>query len=100
MSYNKMTVVRIQKIIWGKGIPEHISKHAVTTDETEIVIRSDALILEGHSKRKILVNRLASRIISVIVEIKGNKLKVFTARDASQIERNKFYEYEKIKNHT
>ncbi len=95
-----MTRVRIQKIIWTTGIKEHIAVHKVTLEEAEYVIFSDALILEGHSYRKILVNRLASRIISVIVEIKGNKLKVFTARDASQIERKKYYEYEKIKNRT
>ncbi len=92
-----MTVVRVQKIIWGKGVEEHIREHIVTANEVESVIRSDALILEGHSRRKIIVNRVGTRILSVIVEMSGNKLKIKTARDADKEERKELYEYEKSK---
>lgn len=89
-----MVKVRIQKIIWGEKIVRHIEKHKVTVVETEKVINSDAMILEGHSGRKILVNRVDERILSVVVTMKGNKLEVITTRDSDKEERAKFYEYE------
>ncbi|MCL5432424.1 MAG: hypothetical protein M1484_05065 [Patescibacteria group bacterium] len=80
-----------------KGIGEHIGLHRVAIEEVKTVINSDALILEGHSRRKILVGRVGRRILSVIVEMTGNKLKLKTARDADEKERKTFYEYEQSK---
>ncbi len=95
-----MTVVRIQKIIWSEFTVGHIKKHEVTVEEAELVIKSDALSLEGHNGKRILVNKVNSRIIAVIVKMIGNKLYVATARDASDKERKDFYEYKKIKTGT
>lgn len=92
-----MTSVRIQKIIVSKGIEEHIGKHQVTLEEANEVIHSDVFIIEGHSGRKILVSKVGRRILSVIVEMTGNKLKIKTARDANKIERGGYYEFEKNK---
>lgn len=87
-----MVIVRVQKIIWGEFTLGHIKKHRVTTEEAENVIRSDALSLEGHSGKRILVNKVGERIISVVVKIDGNKLTVITARDADKTERRGHYE--------
>lgn len=92
-----MVIVRVQKIIWGEGVEVHIREHKVSVKEAEEVIRSDAYILGGHSGRKILINRVGQRIISVVVEMTGNKLKVKTARDSDKEEREGFYEFEKAK---
>lgn len=92
-----MTIVRIQKIIWNERTREHVSKHRVTLDEAKSVINSDALIIDGHSGKKILVNRTGRRILSIIVKMQGNKLEIVTARDASDKERQGLYEYEKTK---
>lgn len=91
-----MARVRIQKIFWG-NTEEHFKKHEVTLKEAENVISSDAYIVEGHSGRKILINRVGKRIIAVAVRMVGNKLYVATARDASEKERKGFYDYEKNK---
>lgn len=91
-----MVRVRIRKIEWGYS-PEHFKKHTVSTGEVESVIFSDAHIVEGHSGRKILVNKVQERIISVVVWMTGNKLYVITARDANKNERRGFYEFKKTK---
>lgn len=90
-----MVRVRIQKIIWDEFTRNHIKKHKVTVNETEKVIYSDAYIFEGHSGKKILVNRVGTRIISVVVKMTGNKLTVVTARDSDSAERKGLYKYEK-----
>ena len=87
-----MVRVRIQKIIWSEFTKKHIKKHGVSVDEAENVIHSDAYRLEGYSGRKILVNKVGKRILSVVVEMTGNKLVVVTARDADKQERQGFYE--------
>lgn len=87
-----MVIVRIQKIIWGKFTAEHIKKHGVTPQQAEKVIYSNAVTLEGHSGKKILVNKVGERILSVIVKMAGNKLTVVTARDADKTERREYYE--------
>lgn len=87
-----MVIVRIQKIVWNEFTLKHINKHCVSIEEAERVIRSDALSLEGHSGKRILVNKVGKRIISVIVKIEGNKLTVVTARDADKAERQGHYE--------
>lgn len=92
-----MVRVRIQKVIWDEYTRHHIKKHRVTVDEAEKVIYSDAYIIEGHSGKKILVNRVGSRIISVVVMMTGNKLLAVTARDSDREERKGFYEHEKTK---
>lgn len=92
-----MVIVRIRKIIWAEGIEDHIQKHKISVKEAEQVINADSHILEGHTGRKILVNRVGTRIVSVIVLIVGNKLYVVTARDADSRERKEFYEFEKLK---
>lgn len=95
-----MVIVRIQKIIWTEEIISHIKKHNVTVKEAEEVITSDSYVLEGHSGKKILVSRVGSRILSVVTEMTGNKLKVKTARDSDKHERQGYYEFEKSKNKT
>lgn len=92
-----MVKVRIQKIIWDKYNTEHIKKHGVTVEEVEKVIASDVNISEGHSGKKILVSRIELRLLAVIGSMKGNKIYIVTARDASKEERQKFYEYEQNK---
>ena len=90
-----MVVVRIQKIIWDEFTIDHIKKHRVTVSEVEKVIYSDAYEIDGHSGKKILVNRVRLRIISVVVLMKGNKLTIVTARDSNKDERKGLYEHEK-----
>ncbi len=89
-----MTVVRIQKLIILDETVKHISKHGVSLEEVESVIFSDCMITEGHSGRKVLTSRVDNRIVSVIAEMWSNKLKVITARDAGESERQNYYKYE------
>ncbi len=93
-----MVIVRIQKLILSQHAQEHAKKkHNVSVSEIESVIYSDAYEIEGYSGRKILINRVGPKIIAVIVKMEGNKLAVFTARDASDRERQGLYKYEKSK---
>lgn len=95
-----MTIVRIQKSIIDKATVEHFSKHKIEESEVQLVVSSDCLISEGHSGRKILTSKVGNRIISVIVEMWSNKLRVKTARDASDKERDLYHEFKKTKTNT
>lgn len=92
-----MVRVRIQKIIWDKYNTEHIKKHNVTVKETELIINSDVNITEGYSGKKLLTGRVGTRTLTIVGKMHANKIYVVTARDASEKERQKYYDYEKGK---
>ena len=89
-----MVKLRFQKIIWNEYVKKHIKKHGVSIEEVEEVIRSDVLIKERYSGRKILAQRIGTRLLAVIVIMSGNKVFVVTARDANDKERQDYYEDE------
>ena len=91
-----MTKIVIKEFEWHIHNISHIALHNELPSEVEEVSRKEVIILQSRNKRIVIIGKTdINRALAIVFEeIKNNKARTVTARDASRKER-KFYQ-EKI----
>lgn len=93
-----MTIrLQIDRLEWDEWNLEHITKHDVTKDEIDAVVRSDFAQKESYKGRILITGTTATgRVLSVVVGQSPNRsgaYYVFSARPASRKERRELEEW-------
>jgi uncharacterized protein len=83
---------------WDDANIRHIAEHDVTPEEAEEVLLGDALDLEfqaeeGNETRWVYLGETnIGRILQVVITLRGDKIRVVTAYDASKHEKRLYLE--------
>lgn len=91
---------KIEEFEWDKGNLTHIKKHGVENQECEEVFTNQPFFVREDLQHSIVEERLevfgqtaAGRKLFIVFTLRGNKLRVISARNQSKKERR---DYEKI----
>ncbi len=96
-----MTRIAIEKLIWNEWSREHIKKHGVTSEETEVAAKNLIVHKRGYKGRYVVTGRTGTRILSlIVVREKAKNYLVITARDADKKEKRSVYAKEKNRQNT
>jgi uncharacterized DUF497 family protein len=82
---------------WDKGNLEHIKKHKVDYIECENVFSNEPIIITEDSKHSKVEKRYRvygktnrSRYLTIIITLRGDKIRVISARDQGKKERKEY----------
>lgn len=91
---------RIEEFEWDKGNLTHIEKHDVENQECEEVFTNQPFFVREDLRHSIVEERfevfgqtVTGRKLFIVFTLRGNKLRVISARDQNKKERS---DYEKI----
>lgn len=90
---------KIEGLDWDKGNLEHIKKHNVKAKECEETFFNKPFIInedESHSQKeqrfRVYGQTNKKRLLSMILTLRENKIRIISARDQSRKERKEFIE--------
>ena len=90
-------ISKITGFDWNQGNLEHIKKHNVNDGESEEVFLNNPLIVnedETHSQKeerfRVYGKTNKNRLLTVIVTIRSDKLRVISARNQTKKEKDEF----------
>lgn len=94
-----LDISKIEGFDWNKGNLEHIKKHNINYRECEEAFFNKPLIVnedESHSQTeerfRVYGQTDKSRLLFVIFTVRGNKIRVISARNQNRKERREFQE--------